>query len=203
MTSVPQSRQPATRRDHEPATAASVATCQPAAPSADEPVGFAALVTAHQHMVWRYLRLLGADDHEADDLLQDTFIRLAQSLEQDVPVHAPAAYLRGIARNLLIGARRRQRSQAPTLAWADAVDELAQQPQALDDSRIEALRRCVARLEGRARQVVHWHHIDGMPYSEAARRLGIGEHGIKSLLGRTRAALRACIEQQLQTGDEA
>ncbi len=158
---------------------------------------FATLVQHHQSMVWRYLRLLGADPHEADDLMQDAFVRLAEGLGRGEPVLSPPAYLRGIARNLLIARRRRQRQQAPTVAWADAVDRLAIEPHAFDDARVAALRRCIDRLGGRVRSAVEWHHVEGLSYREAARRLGIKEHGIKSLLGRARDALRACIERQL------
>jgi RNA polymerase sigma-70 factor (ECF subfamily) len=149
-------------------------------------------------MVWRYLRLLGADPHEADDLMQDTFVRLAEVLARGEPLQAPAAFLRGIGRNLLIGIRRRARTKGPTVEWADAVDRFAGQPQALEDGRIEALRRCIARLTGRARQVVEWHHVEGASYRDAAARLGIGVQGIKSLLARAREALRQCIEQQMK-----
>ena len=39
-------------------------------------------IRAHQHMVWRYLRLLGADPHEADDLMQDTFVCFARGQQR-------------------------------------------------------------------------------------------------------------------------
>ena len=34
----------------------------------------AELVREHQADVWRYLRYLGADGHDADDLTQETFL---------------------------------------------------------------------------------------------------------------------------------
>ncbi|MCB9887131.1 MAG: sigma-70 family RNA polymerase sigma factor [Planctomycetes bacterium] len=169
-------------------------------PASDPPTPpFAELVRSHQHMVWRYLRLLGADAHEADDLMQDSFVLLGEALQRGERVIAPPAYLRGVARNLLIASRRRQRRQPPTLEWADAVDRLAGEPHALEDARVEALRRCYERLAGRARSAIEWHHVDGVSYREAARRLGIQEQGIKSLLARARDALRTCIEQRIAT----
>lgn len=168
---------------------------------APDPRSLVAMVRAHQSMVWRYLRLLGADPHEADDLMQDAFVRLAGAMHRGEPLHAPAAFLRGIARNLLIGTRRRARCRTPTVEWADAVDQFASRPAALEDDRIEALRRCVSRLTGRVRQAVEWHHVEGLSCRETAQRIGIGVQGIKSLLGRAREALRQCIEQQLR-GDQ-
>lgn len=155
------------------------------------------LVRRHQGMVWRYLRLLGADPDEADDLMQETFLRIGAARRE--PVAAPAAFLRGIARNLLIAARRAQRRRTPTREWTAAVDELAaDEPAAFDDARMEALRRCLLRLRGRGRRAVELHHVDGLSYRSAAERLGIGVHGFKTLLDRARRALRLCVRQHME-----
>ncbi len=41
-----------------------------------EPFDFAGLVRTHQVGVWRYVRFLGAEAAEADDLTQETFLAL-------------------------------------------------------------------------------------------------------------------------------
>ncbi len=159
------------------------------------------LVRAHQAMVWRYLRLLGGTPEEADDLTQDAFVRAAEALRDGEELRHPKAYLRSVARNALIGRRRRR--QPLDLDWADAVDGfVAHSPTALDDDRIDALRHCLTRLGPRARQALEWHHVEGIKYRDAAARLGIGAQGFKSMLARARTALRACIEQQMH-GDES
>jgi len=161
--------------------------------------GLAALIIEHQTMVWRYLRMLGADPDEADDLMQDTFLRAAEGVQRGEELLAPAAFLRAVARNLLIGARRRASRRPPNVEWIDAVESLvAEQPDAFDDRRIAALSHCVERLQGRMRQAVLWHHVDGLPYEATGQRLGIGLQGVKSLLSRARQILRQCIEQRIQ-----
>ena len=154
------------------------------------------LVVLYQSQIWRYLRLLGADAHEADDLMQETFVCLDGRLKQGERVLKPAAFLRGVARNLLLGAWRRDRRRPPTVPWLHAVEEfVTQQPEAMADGRIDALRVCVQRLQGRARQAVQWHHLDGVPREEVAVRLGLGMNGLKSLLSRAREALRECVRR--------
>jgi RNA polymerase sigma-70 factor (ECF subfamily) len=160
----------------------------------------AEVVAGHQRMVWRYLRLLGADPHEADDRMQDTFVVHASR-----PPDAPAprhlgAWLRGIARKLLLADRRRTRRHPPTAQWADAVDALlAADPTVGTDARLDALRECLGQLTGRAQQAVQWHHVDGLPRREVADRLGLGDEGAKSLLTRTRELLRECVRRRLGT----
>lgn len=156
-----------------------------------------ALVERHQRPTWRYLRLLGADVHEADDLMQESFVLLAQRLAGDERIVAPAAFLRGTARNLLLGARRKDRRRPPTVPWLDSVEQLvASDPVALEDGRLETLRQCVDRLSGRTRDAVQWFHIEGVERAEVGRRLGIQENGLKSLLSRARKALRDCVQER-------
>lgn len=159
----------------------------------------AELVRRHQAMVWRYLRLLGADDHEADDLMQDTYLLAAEHLQRGDELREPPAFLRAVARNLLIGARRRQRRRGFDVPWADAVDGALQRDGGmLEDHRIDLLRACVERLTGRMREAVHRHHMEGEPCRQVAERLGIGDNGVKSLLSRARAALRGCVDDKLR-----
>lgn len=158
-----------------------------------------ALVLRYQGAVWRYLRLLGADLHEADDLMQEAFVRCAERLRAGDCIVAPMPFLRGVARNLLLGARRRQRRRPPQVPWLDAVDEfVALQPAAIEDGRVDALRQCLQRLQGRSQQAVVWHHTDGLSHEQVAVRLGIGMHGVKSLLSRARDVLRDCVERRIQ-----
>ena len=58
----------------------------------------AALVDQHQADVWRYLRYLGAEASDADDLTQETFLAVSRSkFEQRTPAET-AGYLRTAAR---------------------------------------------------------------------------------------------------------
>lgn len=169
--------------------------------TADEtpPENLADLVGQHQSMVWRYLRLLGANDTEADDLMQETFLRVARGAAAGESIRAPVSFLRAIARNLLLGARRSERRHAPTVDWARSVDELAiADPTAFDDIRIDALQQCREQLRGKSRRAIEIHYIEGHSYQAAADELGLRVNGVKALLSRARQALRHCVERRIQ-----
>src|SRR5262245_11889335 len=76
---------------------------------ASQSTGFdaARLVRDHQAGVWRYLRALGCDGELASDLTQDTFLAVLRRPFQQYSPAATAAYLRRVARNLLVTQRRR------------------------------------------------------------------------------------------------
>lgn len=151
------------------------------------------LVRAHQAEVWRYVRFLGASAELADDLVQETFLQLLRTPFAERTPAATASWLRTVARNLYVKAFRR-----PPFALAELdTIEAAWSGFAGDDSgdgALARLRECVERLSGRAREVVRWHYEERRSRTDIGALLGIGEHGVKSLLRRTRAALRACIE---------
>ncbi|MEM0926231.1 MAG: sigma-70 family RNA polymerase sigma factor, partial [Planctomycetota bacterium] len=67
----------------------------------------AELIRVHQRGVWRYLRMLGCDEATADDLTQETFLRVLR--RTDFVQHnenATAGYLRRTAYNLLVSRHR-------------------------------------------------------------------------------------------------
>src|SRR5690606_5911786 len=123
-----------------------------------------------------------------------TFLRLAHLLGQHRGIRSPASFLRGIAHNLLMSARRSGFRRRPTLEWSEAVEALvAEDGEALGDVRLEALRHCLARLGGRARQAIECHHLDGLSYADTGARLGLRSNGLRALLSRARSLLRDCM----------
>lgn len=152
------------------------------------------LVQEHQAEVWRYLRFLGASAELADDLTQEAFLQLLRAPFEERSPAATAAWLRTVARNLFVKAFRRPPFQ---LAELDAI-EAVWTGFARDDGgheSLERLRECLQRLDGRAREAVRLCYEERRSRREIGRRLGIGEQGVKSLLRRTRAVLRACVER--------
>lgn len=157
------------------------------------------LVHRHQETVWRYVRYLGAESSEADDLVQETFLALARS---DFEQHSPAqtvGYLRSVARNQLLMLRRRQRRDAALTSleeadavWVEMVGETSAGPY------LDALAECVETLDGRARQAIHLHYRDQAGREEIARQLDMKPEGVKTLLRRTRDTLRGCVERRLK-----
>jgi RNA polymerase sigma-70 factor, ECF subfamily len=169
-------------------------------------VGFdlARLVREHQADVWRYLRYLGAAAEDADDLTQETFLAVARAPFELRSRCETAAYLRTAARNQLLMLRRRQGREICTVELTAAEDVWAGTIVAGDSGEfIEALSRCYEAVAGRAREALDRFYREGESREQLAVRFEMSADGVKTLLRRTRAVLKECIERRLQNNHEA
>jgi RNA polymerase sigma-70 factor (ECF subfamily) len=161
------------------------------------------LVREHQADVWRYLRYLGAATEDADDLTQETFLAMARAPFQQRSRAESAAYLRTAARNQLLMLRRKQGRQINTVELAAAESVWAEaMPTGASDEFLDAMGECCEGLAGRAREAVDKFYRDRKSREEIAAELEMTPDGVKSLLRRTRASLRECVERRLRTAKE-
>jgi RNA polymerase sigma-70 factor (ECF subfamily) len=161
------------------------------------------LVQTHQAGVWRYLRFLGAERMEADDLTQETFLAVARSDFVARDDRQTTGYLRTVARNQLLALRRRQQREISTveLEAAESVWGAAAGPAGSLTSYLDALRECVAQLDGRPREAIELFYRGGAGRNEIATQLDMQPEGVKSLLRRTRDVLRECVLRKVSVNE--
>lgn len=150
--------------------------------------------------VWRYLRVLGCESNEADDLTQETFLAVLRKPFDYYGKAAAASYLRKVAYHRFISARRRTGKEVVTdelelidESWSDWISSQNDGSEALD-----SLATCLSQLPERARWALEMRFRDKLPRSEIADKLEITEHGAKNLMQRAKQKLRECIELKLR-----
>jgi RNA polymerase sigma-70 factor (ECF subfamily) len=140
----------------------------------------------HRRTLYRAARAMRADHHDAEDLVQDTFLR---ALSKPRAVRGEEAYLRRTLRNLAFD-RRRAKAVRPANAvvvdWDAVVDRRAVDPQALHPTS-EDLVAAIAALPDRLRHVLVAIDVSGLSYDETARALGVPRGTVMSRLFRARA----------------
>src|SRR5690242_2002663 len=138
--------------------------------------------------------MLGGSRSDAEDVLQDVFLRAYHALRADARPLTLRAWLYRVAHNRCIDHLRR-----PNPAAADIFDlnRAPQEEPASAAERREDLRRLVAdvrRLPEQQRSALLMREMDGLSYNELADALGVTVPAIKSLLVRARIGLVEAIE---------
>lgn len=173
-----------------------LASMPPAPPTAaPAPAAVPAPIATFRDGVWRYLRALGANAEEADDLAQEV---MAFACAATLPADAEAAraLLRGVARNHWLRTRRWwQRRREREVAVA--VEQLWVATADADDGEAlrTRLRECLGSLQERTRRALLLHYHDGLGWNDVAARIGLRPNGTKTLVQRARQTLRTCIER--------
>lgn len=152
---------------------------------------FARLVDRHKDALVGYLGRLTGCPERAQDLAQETFLRLYQRSERYEERGHLKALLYRIATNLVRSEQRRERRfrlLAPLLgrpaAVADEGDGL------LAREARSQVGRALARLPLRYRVPLVLHEIEGWSYADVARQLGCREGTVKSRVHRGRRRLK-------------
>ena len=155
------------------------------------------LFRQHQPALCRYLVSITKNQDEADDLSQETWLRVLERSSQYRGGHTFAKWLRAIARNLVIDrARKKWRhvevscDQAPDLeqSWpsrAPSPYDLASEKEASDQ-----LRRAVDRLQPGLQSVLRMHLENEHRLDDIARHMCLPPGTVRSRLHRGMAALR-------------
>ncbi len=118
----------------------------------------------------------GRTQHEAEDLVQEAWIRLACYEDERAPVEQPEAFLMRTALNLSIDAHRTSAGRGEHTVLDDVV--LIDTAPSIEDVLLakERMARMVlglARLSDKTREIFLAHRIDGLPYTEIAKLHGI------------------------------
>jgi len=142
----------------------------------------------------RFIRRRVADDHAADDLLQETFVRVHGGIGALREADRLAAWVHQVARNV-IHDHQRQTARVPLALAADPVDACDDPP---DERRCLGagwLQEMIRALPAGYQQAVQWAEIEGLAQQEVADRLGLSLSGAKSRIQRGRAMLKDVLDQ--------
>jgi RNA polymerase sigma-70 factor (ECF subfamily) len=166
---------------------------------AGSPVGawrFRIAVLRHHGIVYRVVHGLLRDRQDAEDVLQETFVRFWQLGNG---VHRDREWLIAVARNVALDLLRRRRVLHVTgnrdeLAVAAASDERDPEWHARHNELAALLRDRIAALPEPQRSLVILFDVQGLDGAACARILGLNVNQVKVYLHRARRRLRRELE---------
>ena len=131
--------------------------------------------------------LLCGDWHLAQDLVQDTLVKVYQHWPRVRQADNPDAYVRRMLVNEVRGRWRRRERVAPVAAFA--TEQVT--PDAADDiARRDRLRQALLTLPLQQRATVVLRYFEGLSQRETAQALGCSEGTVKSQSARALTTLR-------------
>ena len=157
------------------------------------------LVSTYQKLVrplYAYVSLrCGGDRSLAEDVTQETWLRAVVAWKKSGLPDNPLAWLKTVAKNLLINYYRR----TPMISldalphdWEDWVLGNGAEREISDHSA--AVTWGLARLRPAQARLIESFHLDGQKMSEIATELGVSERAVEGRLRRARLKLRKKLE---------
>jgi RNA polymerase sigma-70 factor (ECF subfamily) len=174
----------------------------------DEPA-FRELVRRYQRPVFSLIYRMVRDREIAEDLAQETFIRVLNAIDSYRPEHKFSSWIFKIANNAAIDHLRRREPDllslegAPDATSAERQEATALQVRDRTESPLEELEarelgshieRAIGRLRPEYRACILLRHVEGRPYEEIAGILGLPLGTVKTYIHRARAELRESLE---------
>jgi RNA polymerase sigma-70 factor (ECF subfamily) len=157
---------------------------------------FTRLVERHKDAVVNYLTRLTGDRDRAEDLAQETFLRLFRAAREYREQGVLRAYLFRIATNLVRSEERRAKRLRLLLPFLGG--RRHDEPAAVSGMLLQELHRQVAaalaQLPLRFRVPLVLHEIEGWSYADIAQELSCREGTVKSRIHRGRQHLRQQLE---------
>ncbi|BDM72429.1 RNA polymerase sigma factor SigE [Streptomyces nigrescens] len=158
------------------------------------------IVSTHSARVYRLAYRLSGNQHDAEDLTQEVFVRVFRSLSTYTP-GTFEGWLHRITTNLFLDmVRRRQRIRFDALG-DDAAEKLPSKEPApqehFDDTHFDAdVQQALDTLAPEFRAAVVLCDIEGLSYEEIAATLGVKLGTVRSRIHRGRSHLRKALKHR-------
>jgi len=168
----------------------------------DQARWFSEFIQPHESMLRGWLRSRFGTQCDVDDLVQETYLRIAQARARG-EVQAPKAFLFAAARNIALDQLRRLRTaNAKSLAENEALhvfDDTADVAETVArNQELALLTEAIQTLPDRCRQIFTLRKVYGLSPSEIAGKLGVSENTVSAQLS---IGLKRCAQFMLRRRD--
>lgn len=165
---------------------------------------FARLHAENRGRLAAYIGTLIPHWHDAEEVLQQTFMALREKLDDAEPPQDFFRWACGVAYHKVIDYRRRQQRWRQVFSEV-ALKKLTETHLACSDlleRRRTAIRQCVAKLPPSDRRVIEHYYLQGQATAaEVAEELGRPRNTILKALIRIRKLLRLCVDRTIALED--
>jgi RNA polymerase sigma-70 factor (ECF subfamily) len=159
---------------------------------------FDEILWPHLRAAYNFARWLVRNDHDAEDIVQESFLKAFLGAGE-FRGRDPRAWLLAIVRNTAMNLLRRRRSD-PAHSWRDEIPDPADHaadPEAalISESRRAQIHAAIGQLPDEFRETLVLRELEGLAYKEIASIVNVPVGTVMSRLSRARALL---VEQLIE-----
>lgn len=141
-----------------------------------------------------YCTALCGDEHLAQDITADAFVKAYLSLPDDVPSFR--YWLLRVCKNLWIDHLRKRKWEVPDEPLQYMSDGSTPETKYIRDEQSRCLWKAISELAPSDRELVTLHYFSGMPLQEAAQMMGKSYAAVRQRMVRLRQTLKLKMEEQ-------
>ena len=163
---------------------------------------FDAVFIAQRSVLLNKLVRIVSNKAVAEELAQETYVRVRQSLDQGTEINHLQGFLFQTGRNLALDYLRQVKRQAPPKFSGDALEqddtdppislEPSPEDRLSDEQRLHSLITLLETLTPRQQQVFTLNRVQGWSHARIARQLGVSESTVQKEVKRV---MTYCIRQ--------
>lgn len=165
-----------------------------------DPVGATSLLIEQCHeRIYAFLRRLCGSDADAEDLTQQTFVRVQRALPSFAGRSSASSWVHGIAYHVFQDWRRARRplGMQPDDWWAECVGSGSSPDETASAHDLaQHLYRSVDSLDPDLRDAVHLHYYQGLTLDETAQAMNIATSTVKYRLRRALEVLQRALADE-------
>jgi RNA polymerase sigma-70 factor (ECF subfamily) len=158
---------------------------------------FESLALPHMDSLYRYALYMSGDKNDAEDLVQDTYLRAYKFFDKFEKGTDCRAWLFRIMRNTFINKFRHDKRSPPVLSMSDIAEDKLELPMApnteigiVEDGFSDEVYHAIAEIPEMFRTVVLLADVEDLSYKEIASAIGHPIGTVMSRLHRGRRMLR-------------
>lgn len=140
------------------------------------------LYTRYAHLVYRRCLLLLGDAADAEDAMQEVFVKAYRSLGRFRGEAAPSSWLYRISTNHCLNLLRSRKRRRRRLERQAAESALLERVDADKLEAVAAVRELLPRFDRRTQQMAIYYFVDGMSQQEVAAQVGASVPTVRKYL---------------------
>lgn len=156
---------------------------------------FRSLVKKHEHQVFTLGVYLLRDRSEAEDVAQETYMKLWNNLD-NIDNERAAAWLMKVTRNACLDRLRKRRPETEVTDYHLGTDQVQEPAEAFEQEQLGSwLRGAIANLKEPYRSLVVLRDVQQNSYRDVAQALELSLDQVKVYLHRARRQLRDNLQE--------